>query len=121
MSLPDRGCDVIHRKRYRPCRATAPVIAIEKSTTLWYIYHMKKTSLRELKEHLSDYAEQAARGETIEVTRYNKPFILLQPASNQNVSSGPAVGKHKLTPVLKGGTAGRALEFLIEDRKGGER
>jgi prevent-host-death family protein len=38
-----------------------------------------RVGIRELKEHLSDYVDRAARGETIEVTHRGRPVAQLAP------------------------------------------
>lgn len=77
---------------------------------------MKSISLRVLKENLSRYTEQAARGEPIQVTRYNKPFVYLMPALGQSQRVGTRAGQHEFRPVSKRATRGRFLEVLNEDR-----
>ena len=78
---------------------------------------MKSISLKDLKENLSKYTEDAAHGETIQVTKYNKPFIYLTGASQPSLNVGSRVGKGTLRSVLSRGTNGKYLKVLLEDRK----
>lgn len=53
---------------------------------------MKKISLKELKEDLASYAERAAEGEILEVSKYNKPYIRIVTANTSGVTIGNLVG-----------------------------
>lgn len=72
--------------------------------------------LNELKKHLSDYAERAAAGEIIHITRFNRPYIVLAPDRDASLHWGELAGKSAIKPVLKKGSRGRWLKFLAEDR-----
>jgi len=84
---------------------------------------MKKVSIKQVREDFAGYAESAASGEIIEVTKYNKPYVRIVTAKAPGVTVGDLVfstvplkrvqniGKIALTEIdLK-----RALE---EDRDG---
>lgn len=78
---------------------------------------MKKVPLKELKENLAHWAEVAALGESLEVTKHNKPYIMLIPCALPHVRAGQNVGKIFLTPALKKDPTRRAwLDTLLEDR-----
>jgi len=77
---------------------------------------MKSISLKDLKENLSKYTEEAAGGKAIQVTRYNKPFIYLTSASSNVLHIGSRVGTGALRAVGKRETRGQFLKTLNEDR-----
>jgi prevent-host-death family protein len=77
---------------------------------------MKRISIQTLKSRLSSAVAEAEAGETILVTRHNKPVARLGPASEAHVHRGKAVGEGGLKPAIKGGTGGRSLALLLEDR-----
>lgn len=81
---------------------------------------MKKISLKDLKENLSTYAEEAAKGDPIQVTKYNKPFILLLGSSGTSSHFGLHIGKNagkaSLESVGKTLSKGKVLDVLSEDR-----
>ena len=79
---------------------------------------MKQVSVQALKANLSSLVTDAESGETIVVTRHNTPVARLGPARHPNVHYGSRVGQGRITPAIKGGTGGRALEILKEDRDG---
>lgn len=77
---------------------------------------MKKVSLKELKQNLSQYAEEASQGEPIEVTKYNKPFLYLSGAFSPSLHIGSRVGQGTLAPAGKAASGGAYLKALLEDR-----
>ena len=77
---------------------------------------MKQVSTQDLKANLSAVVAAAESGETIEITRHNTPVARLGPARHPNVHYGERLGRGRITPAIKGGTGGRALQILLEDR-----
>ena len=77
---------------------------------------MKKVTLKHLKEALSEISEQAAKGEFIEVTKYNKPFVVMGPAAPLGVRVGSKSGKGPLDSIASEATKGRLFKVLEEDR-----
>jgi antitoxin (DNA-binding transcriptional repressor) of toxin-antitoxin stability system len=77
---------------------------------------VKNVSLKDLKEDLSNWTEVAAKGETVQVTRYNKPYVLLGPAAMPGVRMGSRVGESLKPCFDKDPTSGRWLTVLQEDR-----
>jgi prevent-host-death family protein len=77
---------------------------------------MKRVSVKDLKANLSAVIAEAESGNSIVVTRHNGPVAVLGPARPQGVHGGHVVGRTRLRPALRGGTKGRALAVLIEDR-----
>jgi prevent-host-death family protein len=81
---------------------------------------MKQISVQDLKGQLSAAIAEAESGETLVITRHNRPVAKLAPASQPVVHQGKNYGRARLKPALKVGTRGRYLEVLLEDRRGGE-
>lgn len=80
---------------------------------------MKKISLNEFKEGLSDFAEEVAEGEIIEVTKYNRPYIRVVAATQEGLTIGRLYRKGELKPVLKRAVSlSKILKVLEEDRDG---
>jgi prevent-host-death family protein len=77
---------------------------------------MKRISIQALKSQLSALVAEAESGETIVVTRHNKPVAQLGPARHSQVHRGARVGIGRLEPAVKRGTKGRYLTVLTEDR-----
>ena len=77
---------------------------------------MKVISLKELKDHLSEYAQEAADGTSIEVTRYNRPFIHITGIQSPGVHVGARVGKSRLGSCGRALSGGAYLSILDEDR-----
>lgn len=77
---------------------------------------MKSVPLKELKEDLSFWVEKASQGEVIQVTKYNRPYVLIAPSQVAGLIQGRHVGEGGLKSVLKEGSSGRWLEVLMEDR-----
>ena len=78
---------------------------------------MKQVSIQDLKARLSAAVAEAESGRTIVVTRHNEPVAQLGPAGLNHVHRGSNVGR-PLKPAIKGGTRGRYLTVLVEDRGG---
>ena len=84
---------------------------------------MKSVPIKDLKERLSYWAEQAAKGEVIEVTRYNRPYIRLVTGGKdvEGLHVGKRVGKETFKSSLPlNASGGQWLKFLQEDRDGDE-
>lgn len=80
---------------------------------------MKKISLNELKIALSEYAEDAAQGEIVEVTKYNRPYIRLVGAMNEAMTVGARFGQGELRAVLKKSVPLSKILRTIEDDRDG--
>jgi antitoxin (DNA-binding transcriptional repressor) of toxin-antitoxin stability system len=78
---------------------------------------MEKVPLYELKKNLSYWTEQAAQGKVIQITRYNRPYVILTQSPNQGLYVGKRVGKGFADSGLKEATKGKYLEYLLEDRE----
>jgi len=78
---------------------------------------MSKVSLKELKQDLATYAENAAGGEVVEVSKYNKPYIKLVTAATHGVIVGDLVGSSvKIKKALRAGSiklSSGAIEALL--------
>lgn len=83
-----------------------------------YTSYMKSVNLKALKEDLSHWTEEAAGGEIVEVTRYNRPYVWIVPSGAQGLRSGKHVGTASISPVLEEGSKGKWLRVLDEDRGG---
>jgi len=77
---------------------------------------MKCVSLKDLKEDLSTWTEIAAHGESVQVTRYNKPYVVLGPAILSGVHMGRRLGDDLKPCFGKDPTSGRWLNVLQDDR-----
>ena len=79
---------------------------------------MKQISIHEIKGQLSAAVAEAEAGQTILITRHNRPVAQLGPTAPRHTH----VGKRRsgtLKPALKRGTRGRYLAVLLDDRRGG--
>lgn len=72
--------------------------------------------MKELKLELSDLAEAAAAGETIEVSKHSRPYIRLISADSRGLFVGTDLARRTLGPAIVRGTNGKALAYLEEDR-----
>lgn len=81
-----------------------------------YLSCMKSVPLKELKENLASWAEEASKGETVQVTKYNRPYIVLSAGKTPGLYQGGKVGREVLRSVLKEATCGQWLRYLAEDR-----
>ena len=75
---------------------------------------MKTVPLKTLKECLSEIMERASKGEIIEVTKYNRPFVVIYPATHRGLHVGSEIGRG-LKSVAKVSEAS-FKEILEEDR-----
>lgn len=82
-----------------------------------YHLHMHIAPMHELKENLSSLAELAAQGETVEITKHNKPFIRLTPATAPGLHIGRFAGKKPLKVAAAKNTGGAFLKVLASDRE----
>jgi len=84
---------------------------------------MIEVGIRELKAHLSEYLERAARGEVVRVTDRGRPKAVLGPVLGpsrveEGIRSGwitPGRGA-TLAPVRRATSSRRVLEAIAEDR-----
>jgi prevent-host-death family protein len=81
--------------------------------------------VRELKQHLSEYLERAAQGETIRVTDRGQPKAILGPIPGSGrLTQGIAEGwirsaeESEPTPVPRAKAVRSIAEVLAEDREG---
>jgi prevent-host-death family protein len=79
---------------------------------------MKQISLQELKRQLSHWIDLARSGETILITKHNKPVAKLTTAVQPGRYIGKRFGKGNLKPLFDNLTKGEALRVLMEDRYG---
>ncbi len=77
---------------------------------------MEYVSLYDLKKYLSKWISAALSGETIVVTRYNKPVVFLNAYSEPALHTGKLVGKQQFDRAATLTNKGAALKFLEEDR-----
>jgi antitoxin (DNA-binding transcriptional repressor) of toxin-antitoxin stability system len=78
---------------------------------------MENVPLHELKKNLAYWAEKAAQGEVIQITKYNRPFVVLTKSQTTGLYIGKRVGKPFAKSGLKNATKGKFLEYLLEDRE----
>ena len=76
---------------------------------------MKEISIQDLKANLSAVIAEAESGRTILITRHNAPVARLGPPDS-HVHPARSTDRSALKPAIKGGTKGRYLEVLLEDR-----
>ncbi|MBI4366962.1 MAG: hypothetical protein HY543_09110 [Deltaproteobacteria bacterium] len=77
---------------------------------------MKEVPLKELKSNLSFWAEKASKGDLIQITKYNRPYMLVGPSRLDGLVVGSRVGVPLLRPALKAASKGKWLRRLQEDR-----
>lgn len=77
---------------------------------------MKQMSIQDLTARLSAAIAEAESGETLVITRHNAPVAHLGPPADHGLHRARAVGSGRLRPAIKGGTGGRYLTLLAEDR-----
>lgn len=80
---------------------------------------MKKVSIQDFKQHLSEYVTAAESGDEVILTRHNRPVATLSSSELRHLRVGRRAGRGSLRPAVAKGTGGRALEILLEDRYGG--
>ncbi len=77
-----------------------------------------KSELKDLKEDLSKWAEYAAQGEKVYVSKYNKPYIILIP-SNSELTGITGSGKpFVIKPATQNSVSSKALSAVLEDDRG---
>ena len=81
---------------------------------------MKKITIKYLKEHLSEVAEQASKGVLFQITKYSQPYFKMMPWQEDTTARvGKYVGKRFTQPVLHNKLLlNTALQYLYEDREG---
>lgn len=77
---------------------------------------MESVPIKELKKDLSYWTEQAAQGKTIQITKYNRPYVVLTKSFEGGLYRGKQVGKGALCSLLNRATQGKYLKYLQEDR-----
>lgn len=77
---------------------------------------MKSVPLKDLKENLSSWVEKASNGDIIQVTKYNRPYVILAPGELPGLVRGRRAGQGGLTSLFKEATGGKWLKILDEDR-----
>lgn len=77
---------------------------------------MKRISIQDLKAHLSSAIATAEAGATLVVTRHKEPVATIGPAQSPHLHRGRRAGTGRLIPAITGGTRGRSLALLLEDR-----
>jgi antitoxin (DNA-binding transcriptional repressor) of toxin-antitoxin stability system len=77
---------------------------------------MRHISVQDLKAQLSAAIADAESGVTLVVTRHKEPVATIGPAHASHVHRGRRAGTGRLTPAITGGTKGRSLALLLEDR-----
>ena len=75
--------------------------------------------MHELKQDLSSFIAEVGNGADILITRHNRPVARLTRPTGVHLHQGPLFGSANLKPALHGQTAGRYLEYLNDDRRGG--
>ncbi|MBI4209797.1 MAG: hypothetical protein HY538_08875 [Deltaproteobacteria bacterium] len=78
---------------------------------------MPSVPLKDLKENLSHWAEEAAKGNVVHVTKYNRPYVALVPGRDVGLHRGRLVGRGHFKPALKKPIQGDWLRYLLEDRE----
>ena len=91
-------------------------ISIEKVDIKVYTFYMKSVNLKDLKKRLSYWVDETAKGNVVEVTRYNKPYIRLVPRTEPSLHYGSKVGKAELESSTKSHAAKQWLKTLLDDR-----
>jgi prevent-host-death family protein len=77
---------------------------------------MNQVSYQHLKQHLSETLDRAEKGESILISRHNRPCAMLIAAGNTGVHVGKQYGQGVLAPAIKSSTGGRYLSALADDR-----
>jgi prevent-host-death family protein len=81
-----------------------------------YSFSVRAVQMHELKQNLSALAELAAQGETIEITKHNKPYVRLMPATAVGLHIGQQAGKRFIRTAVRKNTRGAFLKVLAADR-----
>lgn len=77
---------------------------------------MKSITLKSLKENLSQYTEEAAKGIPIEITKYNKPYVYIHAAASPSLHIGCRIGS-PLRSIAKKASRNKFLKILKTDRQ----
>jgi prevent-host-death family protein len=80
---------------------------------------MKYVSINDLKQGLASVIAEVQTGTEILITRHSKPVARLSGPEVRYLRRGSQFGKASLKPAVRRKTAGRYLELLEEDRRGG--
>jgi prevent-host-death family protein len=78
---------------------------------------MKSSSIRELKDNLSELLEKVEKGDSIIITNHNRPMAMLTGITGRHLVVGKYIGKPGIVPLGQQMTKGRYLD-AIEDDKG---
>ena len=77
---------------------------------------MRKITIQDLKQRLSEVVSAAEAGERFVITRHKKPVAELGSTNFGHLHVGEQSGTGRLSTVLDGPTGGRYLEVLGNDR-----
>lgn len=77
---------------------------------------MESVSIKNLKRSLAKWTQKAAKGQIIEVTKHNHPYVHLVAPKTDGLIWGKNVGKAHLRPVLKKPLKINWQKFWDEDR-----
>jgi prevent-host-death family protein len=72
--------------------------------------------VRELKQHLSDYLDRAARGQIITITERGRPKVLLVPLPGGGNRLAEGIEQGWITPAAKPGSLAPAKTFRSVER-----
>jgi antitoxin (DNA-binding transcriptional repressor) of toxin-antitoxin stability system len=78
---------------------------------------MENVPLNVLKKDLAYWTEQAAKGKVIQITKYNRPYVLLTKGQSAGLYIGKRYGRTDLSSPLKEASHGKWLQYLLEDRE----
>ena len=78
---------------------------------------MISVSIQALKSCFAAWAATAAQGQAVQITRHNRPYLLLTGCKNQAVHHGSRAGIGQLESALKAPTHGKWRLMLDEDRQ----
>lgn len=82
-----------------------------------YYFSVINVPIKDLKENLSKLSERASKGELIQITKYNSPFMILGPCRPPGLHVGSQIEQGSLKAVLNQGSKGQWLHYLNEDRE----
>lgn len=78
---------------------------------------MISVSIQALKSGFAAWAGMAAGGQTVQITKHNRPYLLLTGCRNAAVHQGSRAGTGELRSALKGPTHGKWRQVLDDDRR----
>ena len=78
---------------------------------------MISVSIQALKSGFAAWAGMAAEGQTVQITKHNRPYLLLTGCKNVAVHHGSRAGIGQLQSALKAPTHGQWRHVLDEDRQ----